>query len=92
MQEEKMRRDICQHLRIGQILQRGRAQYNHDSEGEEQNDAGDGEVPLLEHPHLLDRNLTQRAVRRKGQEIGMRREQQRIVVAFIGRPFFAVGR
>ncbi len=46
---------------------------------------------LLQQAHLLDGDLPQRAVRRKGQEIGMRGKQQRIFVALVGWPFFALG-
>ncbi len=45
---------------------------------------------LLQQAHLLDGDLPQRAVGRKGQEVGMRGEQQRIFVALVGWPFFAL--
>ena len=41
---------------------------------------------FLQQPRLRDRDLAQRAVRREGDEIRMRGEQQRIVVALVGRP------
>ena len=45
---------------------------------------------LLQQPHLFDGDLPQRAIGRKGQKVGMRGKQQRIFVALIGRPFFAL--
>ena len=46
---------------------------------------------FLQQAHLLDGELAQRAIGREGQKIGVSREDQGIVVAFIGGPFFAVG-
>ena len=42
---------------------------------------------LFELAHLRNRNLPQRTVRRESHEIGMRREQQRIFIALLRRPF-----
>ncbi len=46
---------------------------------------------LLQQTHLFDRDLAQRPVGRERDEIRMRGEQQRIVVALVGRPFLAIG-
>ena len=46
---------------------------------------------LLQQAHLLDGDLPQGAIGREGDEIRMRRKEQRIFVALVGGPFFAIG-
>ena len=45
---------------------------------------------ILELAHLLYCDLAQGAVRRKGYEIGVRCKQQRVLIAFVGRPLLAL--
>src|SRR5436305_1620830 len=45
--------------------------------------------PLTEKPHLLNRELPKRAVRGERHEIRMRRKEQRIFCALVGRPLLA---
>ena len=46
---------------------------------------------LLDEARLLDGELAERPIRREGDEIGVRGEQQRVVVALVGGPFLAPG-
>src|SRR5580698_2697793 len=45
---------------------------------------------FLQEAHLLNGDLSQRSIGWKGQEVGMRSKQQRVFVAFVGRPFLAL--
>ncbi len=46
---------------------------------------------ILQEAHLMDGELPQRAIRRERQEIGVRGEEQRVFVALVGGPLFAIG-
>ena len=46
---------------------------------------------VFQQAHLLDGDLAQRAVGSESQEIRMRGEEERVFVALVGGPFFAVG-
>jgi len=46
--------------------------------------------PVLEQPHLLDRDLAERPVGCKGHEVRMGGEEERIFGPLIGRPFLAL--